>query len=134
MAIIKNTEELLSHGNRNGRRIALNIIEYALKAINTYGAVRKTVRINDERIIIGHLKHELSKIQNIYVVGAGKGTIGIAEALEQILGSRIKRGIIIEKRGQGRKLKTIKVVEGGHPIPDEAGLARARPLQLKCVS
>jgi glycerate-2-kinase len=46
----------------------------------------------------------------------------MGQALEEILGKRIQRGIIIEKRGQGHKLKTIKVVEGGHPIPDEAGL------------
>jgi glycerate 2-kinase len=119
--IIKNKEELLSHGNRDGRKIALNIIEYALKTIDPYETVRKTVLFGNKGLIVGHLKYNLSEIRNIYVVGAGKGTLRIAEALEDILGSRIKRGIIIEKRIQGRKLKTIRVVEGGHPIPDEVG-------------
>lgn len=126
MTIIKNKEELLSHGNRDGRKIALNIIEYALRAIDTYKAVRKTVLIDNERLIVGHLKYDLSKIRNIYVVGAGKGSVRIAEALEDILGNRIRRGTIIEKRGQGRKLKTIKGVEGGHPIPDEVGVEGAK--------
>jgi len=128
MSIIKNRKELLSHGNREGRKIALNIIEYALKTVDPYKAVRNTVLIDNGRLIVDHLKYDLSEIRNIYVVGAGKGTLRIAEALEDILGNRIKRGIIIEKRGQGRKLKTIKVVEGGHPIPDEVGMEGAKEI------
>ena len=128
MTIIKNKEELLSHGNREGRRIALNIIEYALKTIDSYETVRKTILIDNERLVVGHLKYDLSKIRKIYVVGAGKGALRIAEALKDILGNRIKKGIIIEKGTQGRKLRTIKVVDGGHPIPDEAGAEGAKEI------
>ena len=70
MTIIKNKEELLSHGNTEGRRIALNIIEYALKTIDPYEVVKKTVLLDDEELTVGHLKYELSKIRNIYVLGA----------------------------------------------------------------
>jgi len=128
MAIIKNKEELLSHGNIEGRRIALDVIEYAFKIIDTYGVVRKKVLFDGKRLMVGSLRSDLSKIRNIYVVGAGKGTLRIAEALESILGNRIKEGIVIEKRGQGSRLKTIRVVEGGHPIPDEEGLEGAKEI------
>jgi glycerate-2-kinase len=128
MTIIKNKRELLSHGNIEGRRIALDIIEYALKTIDPYKAVRKTVFIDDERLIVGQLKYDLSEIRNIYVVGAGKGTLRIAEALEDILGNRIRRGIIIEKEVNGHKLKTIEVLRGGHPIPNEAGAEGAKKI------
>lgn len=84
--------------------------------------------MEDEKFIVGHLRYDLSKIRNIYVVGAGKGVLRIAEALEAILGNRIKKGIIIEKRGQGRKLKIINVLEGSHPIPDEAGMSGAKEI------
>lgn len=126
MTIIKNKEELLSQGNREGRMIALNIIEYALKTIDPYEAMKRTVLIDNEELSVGHLKYNLSKIRNIYVVGAGKGTLRIAEALEDTLGNRIKRGIIIEKQTQGHKLKKIKVVKGGHPIPNKAGMEGAK--------
>jgi len=128
MTIIKNKKELLSHGNREGRRIALNVIEYALKTVDPYKAVRKSVLIDNGRLVVGYLKHDLSEIRDIYVVGAGKGTLRIAQALEDILGNRIKRGIIIEKQVQGAKLETIKVVGGGHPIPDEAGKEGAKEI------
>lgn len=126
MSVIKNKQALLSHGNVEGRRIALDIIEYAIKAVDAYELVRKVVFVEGQTLSIDGLKYDLSSIRNIYVIGAGKGSVRIAEALEDILGDRISAGIIIEKRGQGRKLRTVKVVEGGHPIPDEAGLEAAK--------
>nr|NIU83023.1 DUF4147 domain-containing protein [Candidatus Thorarchaeota archaeon]NIW51562.1 DUF4147 domain-containing protein [Candidatus Korarchaeota archaeon] len=126
--IIKNKDELLSHGNIKGRRIALDILEYALDAVDSYKAVKKIVHIDKRNLIVGHLKFDLSKIGNVYVVGAGKATMPIGMALEDILGKRIRDGLIIVKRGQKRKLKRIEVIEASHPIPDEAGLEGAKEM------
>ncbi|WP_455278813.1 glycerate kinase type-2 family protein [[Eubacterium] cellulosolvens] len=129
MAIIKNKEELLSHGNKMGRKIALDIIENALRAIDSYEAVKKIVHIEGERrLIVGNLSYDLSKIQNIYVLGGGKATFQIAQALDEILGELIKKGVVNVKKGEGRKLKHIKVIEAGHPIPDEKGLEGAKEI------
>jgi len=76
--------------------------------------------------MVDNLNYDLSHIRDIYVIGAGKGTLRIAEALEDILSNRIKRGIIIEKRGQSRSLNMIDVVEAGHPIPDKEGMMGAK--------
>lgn len=127
--IIKNKEELLSHGNKRGREVALDIIEHALRAVNPYEAMKKMVYIkNDRKLIVGDLSYDLSKVGNIHVVGAGKATLPIAQALEEILRERIKKGVIIVKRGQGHKLKRIKVIEASHPIPDKAGLEGAKEI------
>ena len=120
--IIKNKEELLSHGNRKGREVALDVIEYAIKAVDAYEATKKKVRIENNRLIVEDLDYDLSKVGNIYVVGGGKATFSIAQALDDILGERIKRGVINVKRGEKRKSKHINVIEAGHPIPDEVGL------------
>ena len=32
--IIRNKENLLSHGNKKGREVALDVIEYAIKAVD----------------------------------------------------------------------------------------------------
>ncbi|MFQ6081489.1 MAG: glycerate kinase [Candidatus Bathyarchaeia archaeon] len=121
--IIKNREELLSHGNKRGREVALDVIECAIKAVDPYEAVRKLVCIESDReLIVGDLSYDLLKAGNIFVVGAGKATFPIAQALDEILGERIKRGAINVKRGEKRRLKHITVREAGHPIPDKAGL------------
>jgi hydroxypyruvate reductase len=49
----------------------------------------------------------------------------MAKALEEILGGRLTSGWIIVKYGHGLPLKKIRVVEAGHPMPDQAGLEAA---------
>jgi len=120
--IIKNKEKLLSHGNRKGREVALDVIEYAIKAVDAYEATKKMVRIKNDSLIVGDLIYNLSELGDIYVVGGGKATFSIAKALDELLGEKIKRGVINVKKGEKRRLKHIKVVEAGHPIPDEMGL------------
>ena len=126
--IIKNEGELLSHGNRRGREAVLDIIKYALKAVDSYEATKRTIFLEDGRLIVGAYSYDLSEVENIYVVGGGKATFPIAQALEEVLGGRIKRGVINVKRGEKRRLKYVKVIEAGHPIPDEAGLEGAREI------
>ncbi|MCL7387630.1 MAG: hypothetical protein LZ159_02825 [Thaumarchaeota archaeon] len=55
-SVIKNKQALLSHGNVEGRRIALDIIEYAIKAVNSYELVRRIVFIKGQTLNVGRLK------------------------------------------------------------------------------
>jgi glycerate 2-kinase len=126
--IIKNREELLSHGYRKGREVALEIVEDAIKAVDAYDATKKKVHVESCRLIVGDLNYDLSKVGNIYVIGGGKATFSIAQALDEILGWRIKRGVINVKRSEKRRLKHVKVIEAGHPIPDEMGLEGAKEM------
>jgi len=127
--MIKNREELLSHGNIRGRKIAIDVIEHTLKEVNLYNQVKKLVHIKDKILTVNSLNFDTSKIGEIYVVGAGKSTFWAGKALEQILGERIRGGVIIDKRGGVKsRLKRIEVIEAGHPIPDEAGLDGARKI------
>ena len=129
---VKNRRELLAHGNRKGRRLALDIIEHALKAVDPYTAVKRLVRVTYDELSVGRLKIDLSQVGNVYAVGAGKATLPIARALEEILEGRLTKGVIIVKHGQKASLKRVQVIEGGHPIPDTSGLRGARKL-LKLV-
>lgn len=127
MSII-NKEILLSHGNKKGRKIAIDIAEHALKSVNSYEGVRKIVNISNGVLSVGILKYDLSEIKDIFVFGAGKATMGQAKALDEILGNRIKKGIVIVKKGQGKSLKNIEVIEGGHPVPDNESFLGARKI------
>ena len=132
--IIENRQGLLSHGSVRARKIALDIIDHTMNEIDAYRLTKKLVRSERDLLKVGSLTYDLSKIENIYVVGAGKAVFQIAEALEDILGDRIKKGVIIEKRLIGmatgrdriKKLKRIKVFEGSHPVPDNIVVAGAR--------
>lgn len=118
---------MLAHGNKTGRRVALDLIGHAIKAVDPYDTMKKLIHIEHEReLIVGDLSYDISKERKIYVVGAGKASFAIARALEETLGETIRRGAINVKRGEKRKLEHIRVREAGHPIPDEIGLEGAR--------
>ena len=68
----------------------------------------------------------LEKLKNVYVVGGGKASGSMAEALEQILGERITDGLVNVPRGSKNKTSIIKLHEASHPIPDEAGVEGTR--------
>jgi glycerate-2-kinase len=122
---IKNREDLLSHGNRKLRTIALKMIDAALEASNPYHAVKELVRLDGHLLHVGPRRYDLSRWRNIYVIGTGKATLPIARALEEILGDRITQGLVVLKKGQAGRLQRIKIIEASHPIPDADGLRGA---------
>jgi glycerate-2-kinase len=119
--MIKNRDQLLSHGCVEGRRLAAEIIDTALREVDPYTATRKTVRCNDKDglLRVQDDVFDLNDVDNLYVVGAGKATYPVARALDEILGERVRDGLVVVKEGQSEPLSHIRVLEAGHPIPDE---------------
>lgn len=65
----------------------------------------------------------------VIVVGAGKASARMAEAVEAAWGPC--EGLVITRYGYGRPCRGIEIVEAAHPVPDESGLAAtARMLEL----
>jgi glycerate 2-kinase len=63
------------------------------------------------------------------VVGAGKAAAAMALAVEQHWPKNATlNGIVLTRYGHGLPLEKIKVVEAGHPLPDEQGEVGARAI------
>ena len=129
---IQNVETLLSTGNLPGRQAMVQILEAGLRAADPYHNARKLIRLEGGKLVVGNKDFEptgsprsgdevydLSKVRNIYVVGAGKGIQNVARAMEEVLGDRLTGGHVIDKKGHPVILKKIGVTLGGHPAPDE---------------
>jgi glycerate 2-kinase len=125
---VKNRAELLSHGNRELRAAALDIVEHALAQVAPYKATRNLVRLEGDTLTVGHLSYNLSTRGDIYVLGAGKASLPIAQALEDVLGDRIKDSLVIVKEGQESKTRLVKLREASHPFPDERSYEAAREM------
>jgi len=127
--VIKNADVLTSHGNIEGRKILVEIMNAGLKAADPYPNTLKLVRVEDNKLIVGNKEFnklsgepavfDLSKTKNIYVIGGGKAVQRMAKALEDVLGDRITEGHINTKKGDVKQLRKIEVTFGGHPLPDE---------------
>lgn len=68
---------------------------------------------------------DLSRFQKIFVLGFGKAAGPMAQAVEDVLGSRITKGLIVVKPGQEVQLGRIRQFTGGHPVPDENSVRAA---------
>jgi hydroxypyruvate reductase len=110
------------------RRHALDIFNSALKAADPVGAVLRHVRVEKGVLIAGSRRYSLSRIRNIYVVGAGKASAAMARAVERLLGKRITSGAVSVKYGHVAPVKRIRLLECGHPVPDQAGVDAAREI------
>jgi len=65
----------------------------------------------------------------VVVIGAGKASARMAEAVETVWGPC--EGLVITRYGHSRPLQGIEVVEAAHPVPDAAGAAASlRMLEL----
>ncbi len=132
MMRILNHDALTSHGNIDGRKAMVAILEAGLQAADPYNAIIRLVRREGDRLIIGCKEYEpagdprsgtevidLAEVGRIYAFGAGKGIQRVAKALEDILGDRLTGGHVIAKHGDDLICQRIGVTFGAHPVPDE---------------
>ena len=126
MSYIKNLDTLLGHGNEKLRRIAFDIVDHALAKADPYKAVKELVHLRGDILQVGEIRLDLKKQGRIFLLGTGKATYPIANALEEILGDRIEDGVIICKYGQEGTLSYSRLYFSSHPIPDEAGFSAAK--------
>jgi glycerate 2-kinase len=63
------------------------------------------------------------------VVGAGKAAASMALAVERAWpGAAALEGVVVTRYRHGAETRRVRVVEAGHPVPDEAGEAAAREI------
>ncbi|MFH0822854.1 MAG: glycerate-2-kinase family protein [Pseudomonadota bacterium] len=111
------------------RSDAREILSTALQAADPEAAVKRYVKVTGNELSIAPDFHvDLSVFRRVLVVGAGKGGAPMVKALEDMLGDRIDGGIICVKYGHGVPLQRVRIVEAGHPVPDEAGQEAARAI------
>jgi glycerate-2-kinase len=83
-----------------------------------------------ETLVVDDRSYDLGAVEEVFLVGAGKGSLALVEAVRDVLGDRPSRGVVVEKRGQGGdggpSADGLEVLEAGHPVPDEAGHRAAR--------
>jgi hydroxypyruvate reductase/glycerate 2-kinase len=117
-------------GNRemNSRSIAEQIFLAGVESVLPDRLIAKVMELEDNDLKIEHLSFNLERIENIYVIGAGKASAMMGAEVEKILGDRIAEGHIVVKYGHSCKLKYINVSEAGHPVPDANGFRATREI------
>jgi len=100
--------------SRTLRRQAATIFRAALRAADPQDAVARYLA-----------RRDYPRFRHVFVIGAGKAAASMAHAAERALGRLISGGAVNVKDGHLAKLRRIELVECGHPVPDERGVAGA---------
>ncbi|MDR7417157.1 MAG: glycerate kinase [Armatimonadota bacterium] len=108
------------------RQDAARILEVGLRAADAREGVRRVLHLEGEELRVGDRTYPLGAYDRILVVGFGKASAAMAQAVEEVLGDRISGGLVVTKEGHALPLRRLEVVEAGHPLPDARGEDAAR--------
>jgi len=114
--------------------IAKKVFLRAIEAVDPSKRLKETVRIEKDRLSI-RVNENLEKVfdvdtfKRIFLIGTGKASASMAQAIEEIFGNRITKGIITTKYGHLLSLKKTEIIEAGHPIPDQKGFDGTKKIQ-----
>ena len=129
MKKIRNSGQILSHGDRESRKIVLGVADRTLERLDAYKRIKSIARMDGPVLHIGTRSWDLSKKSNVYLLGAGKACNHMAMAVDEILGDYLTRGIAIVKIPEDTDVfRNTEVFVGGHPLPDEEGLRASRKI------
>ena len=110
------------------RKDAHSIFLAGVDAVNPINAVKKHLSLKDNQLTVKDIRYDLTEFENIFVIGAGKASAAMAQALEELLGERLHSGLVNTKYEHGLPLRKIQLTEASHPVPDEAGFRGAQKI------
>ncbi len=123
-AFLTATLRALPHGAAVAR-----ILAAAVAAVEPGAAVRRFLHCDDDRLVAGDAVYDLNAFERVWIVGAGKASIPMTAAAVALVGGRLGGGVVVVKEGhvtpEGLAVlqPRVEVLEAGHPIPDERGVA-----------
>jgi glycerate 2-kinase len=112
---------------KNLKEEAKQIFLATLNALDLRSLVNNELKLEDEILYLNNDSINLRDFREIVLIGFGKASLPVGAALEEILGDRISRGILVSDRRQKLKLKS-EVIIAGHPLPDRNSLLAGKKI------
>jgi glycerate 2-kinase len=128
VARIENRARLTDHGDRELRALVLDLAEVALAALSPSAGLRRSVALDGQNLIAGGRGYDLSAVDRVVLLGAGKASADLATALEQLLGPRLDGGTVVVPQGTRTSASRLTVLPGEHPVPGPASVKGAQAL------
>jgi len=127
--LFKNYEQLVKNGQtpilQKKRKDVLDILTYTIESVIPYNSVKRLFVGN--KICINDEIFELSNFKNIFVIGFGKASVGMAKAVCNSVS--VTKGVIITNDSLAKiSHDKIEVIVGGHPIPNRGSIFGAEKI------
>jgi len=104
------------------RRAMVTVLEAALAAVDPRQATLALFHEENNILSVGQQRYDLNRFQRIFIVGAGKAGGPMVQAVETVLGERIRTGLVVVKTDHSAPTTHVEIVEATHPVPNAAGV------------
>ncbi len=115
---------------KNNKLDALQIFNAAVASVMPINLLQQHLHIDKNNLRIGTRVVELHTINKLLVIAVGKAAAAMAVQAEQLLTEAITAGICVTKYQHSLPLKKLKLLEAGHPIPDEKSIQAGAKILL----
>ena len=108
-----------------GRDPLMPCVRLDSKSNAALAQARLAVTLDDGEVVEYGLGTPGSSVERVLVVGAGKASARMCQAVEGVLGEWVDGGLVVVKTGHTVPTARVEVVEAAHPVPDARGLEAA---------
>lgn len=107
------------------------VLEAALNAADPYTLVKNNLKLLDDGLRVGEKEYPVSKFSRIILLGLGKAAPQMVRAGMEVLTTRVNQCVCVCKHFPAdlEGFDAVKVIEAGHPVPDERSVVAAQMLQ-----
>jgi glycerate 2-kinase len=105
----------------------VEVAEAGLAACDPSDAVERRVALHGRKLVVDHRSYELDG-KGVVIVGAGKASLKLVQALEARIGACIDDGLVVVPEGGAGPLQHVACREASHPLPDEHSAAAAESI------
>jgi hydroxypyruvate reductase len=104
------------------------LIRAALDAADPRQAIFRHLSRSGDRLTVVDRAIDLRAVERVFLVAIGKAAAPMAGALIDVLGDDLTAGVIVTAYGHAAGFRfpaDVRVIEAGHPVPDENSVAGA---------
>lgn len=107
-----------------------DIFDAAVTAVQPRSMLKRAMRLEGETLTIDDTALELDRFERLFLCGAGKAALPMAEVCESLLASRISGGVIVSPEEE-IPLQYATFMHSTHPLPSEESIAGAEALMAQ---
>ncbi len=112
--MFKNRDELVTGPEEEMRAHALEILKAGIDAVEPYRSIMDFVGRNGDILVVADATYDLSEMDRVVVLGAGKAALAMVSAIVDLLGDQAEGHVnTLEDRTIGR----VVCSRATHPIP-----------------
>jgi glycerate 2-kinase len=100
---------------------AVYIFLQSLQEVDIDRTIKEKLRVEDDTLFVLEESLKLSSYKQIVVIGIGKASLKMGNALKSLLGDKLDKSLLVSDRRHPVNLDT-EIIIAGHPIPNRQSL------------